>query len=1007
MSLVLIVVAGYSAWVTLPRLEDPFIINRFAYVVTQFPGATAQRVESQITEKIEDDLQTQSEIKEINSVSRPGLSIVNIELTDAITNSDPVWTKLRDRLNKVAIAFPPGASVPILDEERSYAFTQLIAIYAPGKKVSLNQLVRYATALKRDLLRLPGTDYARTFGSPKEEVLVDVNAKKLRAIGLSIQEVANKVRAADSKNPAGSIDHPLRQYNLEVDGEFLDLRRIGQVPIGADKQGQIVRLENIASVRHAIQEPPRELSDYNSEQAVIVALRILPNQKIDSWAKQVDHVLQKFQAGLPKPLAAKVIFNQEQYTNLRLKNLGSSLVVGICFVILAVLLILGWRASVAITLVLPLTVLMALFIMSLFGFAIHQISIIGLIISMGLVVDTAIVMVNAISRKIRYEKTPQVAISSVVHQYLLPLFSSTATTILAFMPIIFLTGPIGEFVLGIGSGVIIALICSYVLSFTVIPALAGRLMAGHPNNTRWWQRGIRLTVLSRRFQRMIYFSIKHAKITVPLALLIPVLGFLVMPHLTEQFFPRTDRNQFFMEVFLPEQTSIYRTQEITREINKVLKQLEEITNVTWFIGQSTPTFYYNKTSGNDGLSSSAEAIVNVRKIKDIQPVTLTLQKQLDKLIPEAQIIVRNLWQGPPYRSPIEIKIFGPSLQTLNEIGLQMRKTLQSIPGISHTRNSIILGLPKLHISADEDRLGQLGLSLNTVADDLQESFNGIVAGSVIQGPEEIPVRVRLDDQSRRNFQAIDDYYLLRQNGLESHEIGLPMKSYAQRKVVPSSARITHLNGERVNIINGFIMSNVLPQAPLDQFKTQLGNVKLPFGYSMQYGGEVNERAEALGNLFAKINVIIVLMLALLVLTFNSFRYMLLIAFVGIQSIGLGMLSLYLFNYPLGFVSMISMMGLLGVAINASIIIITNLRYDVRARGGDPAAMSRVIITHSARHIFATTLTTMFGFMPLLFTSSDMWPPFAAAFIGGIALTTIVSFFFVPATYHLMTKTKPL
>jgi multidrug efflux pump len=1004
LSLALILVAGLSAWQVLPRLEDPIIINRFAIVITPFPGASAKRVDTQVTEKIEDVLQENAEIKELRSSSRQGFSVILIELKDEVTNVNTVWSDIRDDLTRAAATLPTGAGSPRLDDERGYAFTQMMAIKAKSKTVPFYVLKRYADDLRKRLLALPSTDIVRLFGAPEEEIIVDVNPNQLRALKLNLRQISNLVTAADSKIASGNIYQFNNNILVEISGEFTNINRIKKIPITNTADGQTVRLSDIAKIYQGFVEPISSLVRSNKQRAVVLAARIEPHQRIDLWSQQVSKILANFNKRLPANLTSQVIFSQQKYTNRRLNNLRDSLFISIFLVISVLFLTLGWRSSLIVTATLPLTSLMTLAVLHFAGIAIHQMSIIGLIVSLGLVVDNAIVIVSSMRRYMLQDHDAITAIRRTLSQYWLPLLSSTLTTILAFLPIMLLPGATGEFVGPIGFSVVCALISSYILSVTIIPAVAGKALHIKPAKLSWLNTGLSIPALANIFRHIIHFSLQHYKKTIVIAMLIPLLGLISLFLLTEQFFPRTDRNQFQIEMYLPEQSSIWNTEATIARADAILASYPEITSTHWFMGTSAPSFYYNLFQKNDSLPNYAQAIINTKRISDTDKIIPKLQNQLNTELPNAQFLVRFLWQGPPFDSPIEILLFGDNLNILQEYGEKLRLILSKIPDVTHTRNSLTLGAPKIVVKANEDVLKQLNLSLNDLANDLNQQLEGIRSGSLIQGPEELPVRVRLNRQYRENLLSLyQNYTILPANRTAQHELGIPLSSFATVSFQPSIGVITRRDGRRVNVISGFVQAGVLPATPLNAFKKALSksNLRLPPGYSIKYGGEADERNQAVSQLFASVNIIIVLMITTIVLTFNSFRYAFIIFLVAIQAIGLGLFSLFIFNYPFGFNSIIAIMGLVGVAINAGIIIISNLQRNHRARRGDINAIANVVVNISARHIISTTLTTVLGFMPLIFTEGRLWPPFGVALAGGIGLSAIISFFFVPTSYLLL------
>ena len=377
------------------------------------------------------------------------------------------------------------------------------------------------------------------------------------------------------------------------------------------------------------------------------------------------------------------------------------------------------------------------------------------------------------------------------------------------------------------------------------------------------------------------------------------------------------------------------------------------------------------------------------------------------MLPQAQILVRKLEQGPPFNAPVELRVYGPNLDTLKIIGDDIRKIMTQTKDIIHTRVSLQPGTPKVWIKADEEAAALLGLSLVDIAQQLQGSLSGQVSGSIIEATESIPVRVRIANEKRAQLTDLANINLLSpitSNNAISDKQPIPLTAIADFSIKPSRGAIPHRNGSRINIVEGYIRSGVLPSEVLTNIKANIlaTNYQLPSGYHMEIGGESSERNRAVGQLLASVGVIFTLLITVVVLSFNSFRLGGIIFFSALQSVGLGLLTVYVFGYPFGFTVIIALLGLMGLAINAAIVIIAELKGDAQAVQGDSTAIIKGVQS-CTRHITSTTITTVGGFLPLILAGGGFWPPFAIAIAGGTVLTTLLSFLFVPAAFSWFSK----
>lgn len=995
----LLLVAGFGAISSLPRTEDPHITNRFASVITPYPGASAERVEALVTEVLENQLRRLEEIKLIQSTSRPGISVIQLELKDTVMETDPVWSRARDLLADAKVNLPEGIPSTTLDDQIGYAYTAILSlVWNSNSPVRVDMLNRYAKELQSRLRLLSGTDFVKLYGAPTEEMLVQLDGNKMSQLELTPAAIAHILSGADSKIAAGEINNHEFRALVEVSGELDSLTRIRQVPLKIDSQGQVIRLGDIATVTRQAKTPADSIALVDGEQGVFVAARMLNNSRVDLWQAQVNRVVDELNREMPANIQIQWLFEQNSYTSDRLGGLVVNLLQGFVIILLVLLLTLGLRNAIIVAISLPLTALFTLACMKYIGLPIHQMSVTGLVVALGIMVDNAIVIVDAISQRRQQGMSRFAAVSETIHHLWLPLAGSTITTILAFAPIVLMPGAAGEFVGGIAMSVMFALLGSYLISHTIIAGLAGRFSHEGKHDV-WYQHGINLPLVSQYFQTSLRIALKRPILSALLIGITPVLGFYASGKMTEQFFPPSDRDMFQIEVYLAPHVSLDNSLNQVQLMDKKLHAVNGITQVDWVVGGNTPSFYYNLTQRQQGATNYAQAMVKVTDFERANELIPELQQQFDSAFPEAQVLVRKLEQGPPFNAPVELMIFGPNLDTLRTLGDEVRNILAQTPDVLHTRATLSAGAPKLWLQVNEDASLMSGLSLTDIAKQIQMSTTGVIGGSVLEQTESLPVRVRLGDGSREQVTRLSEIQLVTPSG-ES----VALSALAHNEVQVSRGAIPRRNGQRVNTIEAYIVSGVLPAQVLNDVKDKVAQLALPSGYRIEIGGESAKRNEAVGNLLSNVMLVVTLLLATVVLSFNSFRLTAIILLSAIQSAGLGLLAVFVFGYPFGFPVIIGLLGLMGLAINAAIVILAELEDMPSARLGD---METIVSTVSScgRHISSTTITTVGGFIPLIIAGGGFWPPFAIAIAGGTLLTTLLSLVWVPTMYLLLMKTR--
>ena len=725
--------------------------------------ATAVRVESLVTEVLEDSLKEIEELRIIRSASRNGLSTITMELQDQVQDVNTVWSRVRDKLNDVTPRIEQaGADAPQFIDLKFSAYAILISLTWDEGAGEGNRAViqRYSDFLEQKLRMLPGTDDVDVFGMHDEEIVVEVDQQQIAARGLTVDQIAAALRASDAKVSAGGLRNQTSDLLVRVDSEFDSLARIASTPIQVSRDKSVVTLGDIATVRKSTIDPPGTMTLVDGKAGVVLGCFIQPAARIDYWTTSVLQLLADFRETLPEGIDLQPLFVQDQYVSARLNSLVYNLSLGGMAVTLVILFMMGWRSAVIIGSALPFTAMVVLGGLRILEIPLHQMSITGLIIALGLLIDNAIVAVDEMRVHLRAGKSVSDSINATVRHLVIPLFGSTFTTCLAFAPLALMPGPAGEFVGSIGISVIMAVTGSLFISLTIIPALVGifrgRIVGTEPRGIFQFGAGNRrMYAMYTRFLRLLF----HRPVAgVAAGIALPMIGFLALSQLPEQFFPASDRNQFQVTVQLPHQASIYETIDLVQRARTLMQADPEVQNVHWFVGESAPAFYYNMLPLRTTLPNYAQSLVEAKPGVDVTALVRRLQIQLETEFPSAQMIARQLEQGPPVDAPIMIRVYGPELSTLRRLGDEVRLLVSQIPDVVTTVSELGSSTSQLSLVIDENQARVTGLNQQEVASQLRAALDGNEAGSLIEGTEVLPLRIRINDQQRgdrRNLAAFD------------------------------------------------------------------------------------------------------------------------------------------------------------------------------------------------------------------------------------------------------------
>ncbi|MGI9429509.1 MAG: efflux RND transporter permease subunit [Bythopirellula sp.] len=1017
--LCVIVVAGLSAYWMLPRLEDPVLGRRVAVVSTVFPGADSRRVESLVTIPIEQQLQGVADIKEIRSNSRTGISNIIIKLKDAVDDVDPVWSLIRTELSNIEAELPAGSLRPTFEVFPLKAFAAVIAVTAQDSQRSGVSVTRkLAQELGRQISNLAGTESVKLFGDPGEAYLAEIEPATLAALQLSTAAIAQQISADIATHPTGYVREGDGQLLLDLKFPDANVNFLGEVLVRDPMTGNQQRLADIASIDKVLAEPVDDIALVDGQPAVVLGAYFDDRIRVDRWSGQLQQLVDHFGQEYSADVNAEIIFSQHQYVTARLGGLLKNLLIGAAAVTLVVLLLMGWRSMIVVGVTLPLSSLMVLAGMRAMDIPMHQMSITGLIIALGLLIDNAIVVVEDVRGRIFAGKTTIEAIRQSIGHLAIPLFGSTLTTALAFMPIATLPGPPGEFVGTIALSVILAISASFVLAMTLVPALLASLRID-PTNRSLSSYGITWRPIQRLYESSLRVVYRFPLIGVLLGAILPACGFWAAGKLPAQFFPPSDRNQLQIEVELPARESSEKTRLLVEAIHQSVSSVEQVKRIHWFIGRSAPTFYYNVVPSRRGTPFYAQAIVDLGQAVDRTATVVAVQQQLDRQFPKCRSVVRQLEQGPPFDAPVEVRVVGPNRQRLKRLGSELRLILSQTPRVIHTRSDLEESIPKLVIDVNRREASLVQSSQTDVAQLLYTTLEGAPAGRLLDGDEELPVLVRMAGRAAGQLDRLTALRLISRPAAPPRQATGPPSTHAPSTHAPSThaptplaaiaefelgsdeAAVVRINGENVNEVKAYLEAGILPGLVLAEFKRRLlaSDFRLPAGYRLDFGGEDAERADAVGRLIANAGLLFTLIILTLVVCFRSFRAAFIIVMVGALTTGLGPLALWLFGYPFGFMAIVGIMGLVGVAINDSIVVLAAIRENPRARSGDVGELTREVMG-CTRHILATTVTTIAGFMPLILSGGGFWPPLAITIAGGVAGATFLALYFVPALHRL-------
>ena len=1023
---VALLVTGVSCLSVMPRLEDPVLKQRVGVITLTLVGGDASEIEMSVVVPVEAWLQEFSDIQKVRSNTRANVTNIVVELADRVTEPDSVWSAIERKLQANSGQLPEGCSSPELAIFPLKAFAAIVAV-TPSvddtgddtqESDSLRSEYQVALELKRRLLGIAGTESIEIFGEVEEQLAIEVVPETLAATGLSTGMIAQQIKASQSA-PGGNLQKGGQRMSVEVQKETDAIKRLQNLPITVPGTTNTSRLGDLANLSLSPVQPSPDLAIVNGRDAIVLGVMVDNQKRVDLWTDQCQNEIDKLVSQSSDDFLVEPLFLQSDQIRQRMDGLLKNLAIGTVAVVLIVFLFMGWRCMLVVAVSLPLSACVVVFGLRFLGIPIHQMSVTGLIVSLGLLIDNAIVMVEEVRSRIYLGKRPVEAITESTRHLGLPLLGSTLTTILTFLPIATMPGPSGEFVGSLAVSVILSISASLILAFTIVPPMV-TLLGVDSTRDSFMNYGLRSGWLGKCYRKSLEFTFRAPILGLLLGIAFPAFGFWVSGQLQKQFFPATDRAQLQIELDLPTAANLKSVRRSVDKVREIVKADAAIKNQHWFLGRSAPTFYYNVVPRRQSTPNYAQAFVDLESNQNIDGLVNRLQEKIDSQVLDARVIVRKLEQGPPFDAPVELRILGEDLRLLEELGNQVRGLLASHPQVTHTRADLGDKDPRLKLEIDSNLATQNGVSDNELSRFLFSSLEGAEAGDFVHQGLSVPARVLVDWSEGSVINSLMAMPVtFSKPGRSTSAAPNPARAskptpvslgvVADFRLDANVGTIIRHNGQRVNEVKAYLRAGVLPADALATLKEKLrtSDITFPTGYRLEIGGESEKRSEAISTLVANIAVIVTLMIVTLVAVLGSVRLAMVIAAVAGLVMGLAPLALYCFGYPFGFMAIVGTMGLIGVAINDSIVVLAAIReksMDTEMPlGGErsvPVELAEVV-GGSTRHILATTFTTMIGFLPLVLSGGKFWPPLAIVMSVGVGGATLLALYFTPSLYLLL------
>ncbi|OYY89333.1 MAG: multidrug transporter AcrB [Sphingomonas sp. 28-66-16] len=988
----LLITLGASAFLSIPRSVDPHFPIPATVVTVILPGADAADMEETVAKPLEDVLQGLDHVRDINSTSTDGAAVISVNFEHG-TDAEQSLDRVVREVNAVRDQLPQGIQRIAFRRPRTTE-AGVLQIALVSDTASWLRMAKYADDLRDRLNVVPGVRSTAIDGAARPEVSVDIDSGRLAEARLSPTAVANAITQGGIDLPAGAVSGAGRRFNIDAGGAYRDIAAVRDVPVRAG-DGRVLRVADIADVHWGTAQQ-LQIARFNGRRALWVTVRQKDEVDAGTLRNALVEAVATYRHNLPPDIALDIAFDQSRDIQVKLAQLARDFAIALGLVLVTIFP-LGFRPSLIVMVSIPLSLAMGVLLLYLFGYSLNQISISGFIISLGLLVDDSIVVTENIERHIRDGDPPITAAVNGTREIGAAVMGATGVLLFAFLPLTFLPEGAGDFVRGLPMAVIVTVASSLVVSLTIIPFIASRVLKPHAAEGNVLLRGIMGGI------HTIYAPILHAALDRPRlwfwsALLLCIGAFGLVPVLGLSLFPAAETPYFLVRVETPEGSSIAATDTAVKEVSAILKREGAVVNRMENAGRGNPQIFYN-IFPREERARYGDIFVTM-KAWDVRESPKMLRRLRESLanFPDARVTLVNFENGPPVEAPVAVRVRGPNLAVLKQLSARVVKEMQQVPGLRDIDSPIAFDRIDLDLGLDEAKSGLLGVAPGEARRAVRLALSGEQASRLRDDEGDTwPVTVRLPLPGNQPIAALGQVYVPTIAGGS-----VPLLEIAHPTLKSVAPQITRYKLQRTVTITAYNQPGQLTSKLTTEVEKRFKNIELPSGYSLSLGGE----AEAASRNFAGLGPIILLatfgVIGVLVLEFGRFKETAVVA--GVVPLGTfgGLVALLLTGNSLSFLAIIGFVALIGIEIKNSILLV-DFTTQLRERG--MALREAIEKAGEIRFlpVLLTSVTAIGGLLPLALGGSALYSPLAWVIIGGLVSSTLMSRIITPVMYLLAVR----
>lgn len=989
----MIILLGATTILHMPRAEDPEIHSPQFPIVVVYPGTSPKDLEDLVVNPMERKITELDDIKRVKSTIKDGVAVVLVEYKYG-SNVDDKYSELIREVNALRAELPGDiASIEVGKIDPSDVNVLQIALVS--ENTSRDKLNEYSENLRDELEQIQSLKKVQIHGLSDRIVRVDLELEKMAQKHIPLDAILGSVGSEAANIPGGRVEAGNKSFNINTSGSFKDIEEIRKT-IVYSANGKNVLLQDIAKVEYDYAEE-MYITRLNGYRSVFVTAAQKKGENISMTQKKYLPVIEKFKSTLPPNINLIHHFDQANNVNQRLASLGKDFLFAILLISIT-LLPLGQRAALIVMISIPLSLGIGIIMLDLLGFTLNQLSIVGLVVALGLLVDDSIVVVENIERWIRDGHSRLEATIKATKQIGLAVVGCTVTLVIAFMPLAFLPEAHGDFIRSLPISVILCVIASMLVSLTVIPFLSSRLLkdsAGHPDGNIFMRALKKL--IHGSYAKLLDKALDKPLLTIVFAVALFVGALSLFPIIGFSLFPASEKPQFLIEVTTPLQSNLTYTNKVTAQVEAELRKEKEIKYFATNVGKGNPRIYYNILPENE-RTDFAQIFVQLneqtspkRKLMLIEE----LRKKFSTTV-ESEIKVKNFEQGAPIAAPIEVRVFGENLDTLRMIAAKVENILETTPGAIYIENPVAHLKTDIKIDINRDKSNMLGIPTVAIDNTIRLAVAGIDAGRFSdQNGDEFTIIMSKSRQGHPTLEVLDNLFVSTNQGT-----AVPLRQVANLHMESSPLKINHHNKLRTVSVNAYVKKEFLNDNVTKDVIAKMNKMKLPEGYSYVMGGELESRHEGFGGFGSVIIVTLFLFIAVLILEFKNFKSTLIVLSVIPLGIVGAVIALFITGNSLSFIAAIGLTALAGIEVKNTILLV-DFTNQLRSEGKPLDEAIREAGEVRFLPIILTSLTAIGGLLPIALSTNPLISPLAIVIIGGLISSTLLSRIVTPVIYKII------